>query len=431
MTMHAAGDTELVAAQLGRPPQDVVEAAIVLEAWAGLAGTEALSRARGTVLVSQRTTSHSSPRPTVSASTSMLIGEIAFVVGVVVLGWWMSARATTFGTHDLDRAWRVALPISLGLQWALRRRYLAGPTGLGWMSRQWGRSLAIILGVGIVLYLLGGPLAVGMFVTWLGGFVITRLGHGAAFAVGLLAAAIGLEAIGLTPVHALAVCSLVAACVGAALLSRVVPGPRAPAPWGRALPAGLVGAGVMSLLVVEPTYGSSGRAAIVALTVVPSLVASMGAGWTLGRLWDRLPQALATNPATARGSRAGAVALKVFARALRRLFVWGAVLSLVVAAWSQRAGENMHDVAALLAAHLSLALAGLLVGVLDAFGKWGSALVAIGLGLSAAGLLAVLDDPIPIVACRLLVGSLVVAGAAIVPAAGVLAHPDHALAVTL
>jgi hypothetical protein len=361
----------------------------------------------------------------------LLIGEFSFVIGVVVLGWWMSARAAAFGVAELDLAWRVALPISLGLQWAWRRRYLAGPTGLGWLRVEWARAAMVVVGCIALLSVVAGPLAVAMFVTWLAGFVLTRLGHGIAVAAALVGGAVVLDAVGLPSRIVLAIIAVVSASVALVLLRRIPPGPRAPAPWGRALPAGLVGAGVMGLLVLEPSYGNGGRPVIVALTVVPSLVASMGAGWALGRLWDRLPATLASTPATIHGSAAGRVALGVLREAGGRLAGWGLTLSITVVAWSVWADAPTRTIVVLLAAHWSLALAGLLVGILEAFGRWGSALTALGSGLAVIGLIGVIGEPLTFVASRLLIGSIVAAAIALWPTVAVLSRPEHALAVTI
>ena len=75
----------LVEARLGRPPQDMLEAAVVLEAWAGVPAQSALAAARELMPDAPRTPQPSVGRlPAPSAHQGGLLPGAAFIVTVLL-----------------------------------------------------------------------------------------------------------------------------------------------------------------------------------------------------------------------------------------------------------------------------------------------------------------------------------------------------------
>ena len=87
----------------------------------------------------------------------------------------------------MDRAWRLALPVSLGAQWLLRRRYLSGADGLGRLRREPWIALPGLAMLGAMAFVRpGGLLAVSLTTIWVGGFILTRRGWGPLFGLALI-----------------------------------------------------------------------------------------------------------------------------------------------------------------------------------------------------------------------------------------------------
>ena len=127
----------VVEARLGRPPQDMLEAAVVLEAWAD----PGPRRAR------RRPHAHAAPAGPQEASVARLQGPgeaqegfpveaIAFVMAVVAIACWAVPLASSLGAGLVQRALILALPVTLALQWGLRSRYLGRPDGLAQLGRR-------------------------------------------------------------------------------------------------------------------------------------------------------------------------------------------------------------------------------------------------------------------------------------------------------
>ncbi len=150
MTATDDANLDLVIAKLDRPPQDALHAAVVLEAWAGkrpdqsLDDTQAMSRA-GMPLTGP------SLRP---VPLENLIDLREFTVLVTILAsvfLWLPALRDLLGTQvSTTMAW--ALPLALGMDRAIRVRYLA--TGQ-------------IQTITPALWYINGAAAVGLCTFWL------------------------------------------------------------------------------------------------------------------------------------------------------------------------------------------------------------------------------------------------------------------------
>ena len=423
----------LVERRLGRAAQDPLEIAVVLEAWGGVAPQLSLPLAEG---VASRLTVGPAPVEPVlvprPVDRSLAIGDVGFVIGVLVVGFWISSLAREFGLLNVDRAWRIALPVSLGLQWLLRRRYLSGADGLGRLRREpWLLAPVAALVAAMAFVRPGGLLAAGLTTIWVGGFVLTRRGWGHWFGLILVLAAATL-AVGVRPA-AIVVAVAVIAAVGAVVALRgVTPSMRRSGPWQRAVPAGLVGAGMGLLLVIEPRFSWNAPGALPALTVVPSLLGSLWGGLHMTRLWEVMPRVLATTSVRRRSEgKVGRLTSRLLAESLLRLVVGTVAASAAVMLWVTIDGREVAITRRLLLAHGVLAVAGLAVALLEAFGRWGNALAATLLGVVVALLLHTFVHGTFAPGTRILWGASVCTLAATVPLVRLLREPDRNIAAAL
>ncbi len=421
----------IVVERLGRAPQDGLEAAVVLEAWLGLPASEALEAGHETLTGADSPHESSRRRATGSSERSLALGDVGFVIGVLFIGFWVSHLANDLGVTRVDSAWRIALPTSLGFQWALRRRYLAGLDGLGRL-RNGAREVLIPFGLLVLAGLAtpGGALASALFIVWTAGFVVARRGWGLTFGIALV---IGAALLG----RGLGAWTIVGLATGGALggaamaLRSFPPSARLPAPWLRSAPAAAIGAGMGLLLVVEPKFAWHASGVLPALTVVPSLVGSLWAGFHMTGLWEVLPPALADSTVSAgstRSHQAAKVALFLLVGALLRLVTAAALASGAVMTWViVRDEPDRRIVATLLLAHGVLAIAGLAVALVEAFGRWLWAMVAVAIGLLVStGLHFVVSHPSPGV--RILVGACAAVAVAFPPLLAILARPERTIA---
>ena len=374
---------------LERLTQDGLEAAVVLEAWGGIAPGEAFG------LVAAGRTPECAPFAARAVRSDPLdpalaLGDIGFVVGILGMGFYLSTLTAELGVNTVDTAWRIALPFSLALQWGMRRRYLSGPDGLGRLRND-RRVPALIAAVMATCSGIspGGWLAACLIGIWVGGFLITRLGWGLAFGAALLGGAALLRS-GADPrlvLPSLALASLVTAGYG---VRRHRPSDRLPGGAPRAVAAGLIGAGVGGILVLEPRFSWSGGPALVAVTVVPALLGSVWGGWHMGRLWKVLPEALVQQPFSV---NAGGITVvrSLLGGAILRLLGGAVLCSVPIVVWARSGAGPVDDVVALLGAHLLLGLAGLAVSLHEAFDRWGTALVAVFAGCLSSVMVNLVD----------------------------------------
>ena len=436
MTARDDGFGRRIIEHLNRPPQDALEAAVVLEAWVGLSADDALSVGRATLA---RGVGAPPPRARVlsaSSDRSLAPGDIGFVVGVLFIGFWVSHLATEFGPVAVDRAWRIALPASLGAQWALRRRYLAGPDGLGRLRAGLAPVAIPFLAVLAMFRLFGegGWLAAALTLIWTGGFVLARRGWGLGFGIALVVGAVTLGT-GLPAWWVLGVTMVAVVISTAAGLVTTPASPRVPAPWLRALPAGAIGAGLGLLLVVEPKFAWHAHGVLPALTVVPALLGSLWSGYHMTSLWEVLPAALTSatvsNRVGPRGQLVGRVAIQLLVGAVARLAAAAAIASAGVFAWVVLTREqDRRIVGNLLLAHAMLALAGLAVALVEAFGRWVWAVLAVAAGLATSlGLPVLVNRPTP--GERIFFGAVAITFVAGPALAAMLRSPDRTIAAAI
>lgn len=386
MTDLSRADAEaLVQARLGRSPQDLYEAAVVLEAWGGMPGPAALRVGRELMTVSRmRWPSPEQGHQRVRLTSELLPEALALLVTVSVLAFWAPALALELGRSAVEAALWVALPLALGLQWLLRSRYLCSPEGFAALAAERRALAALVLPAVVlppVLFGVAGALAGLLVVTCLGGLILAARGWGYQFS-GCFALLGGQIFVGVPPLLLVAEAAAATAIgVVAAVCVVRVPTVR-PRPWRRAGASGLVGLGLGALFLGDPSvrWGSD---VVVALALLPPAVGGIWGGLYLARIWTAIPGAVRGVAPAGEGS--AQVGLRLFAGAAVRLVVATVALSVVLAAAEFAVAGRTPGFAAI-AGFAFLGLAVLAVSLLDALGLglWAVAAVMGGAGIELA-----------------------------------------------
>jgi hypothetical protein len=367
--------TGVIEARLGRSAQDVLEAAVVLEAWGGMRANAALSL--GSRVVPPKPPRWTPGRFTTEESgrrDSVLTEAIALILAILAVASWAGPLSRQVGASVLEQAIVIALPLTLALQWAMRSRYLSRRSGLACLAH----DRAVVGAIGLLcieapLMALRayGPLA-GMFVAiWVGGTVLARRGWALAYGALLVGAVIGLRAdVSAYPLlESLTAVVLIGAIVGVA-----TGGGRSDEPAGRigrALWAGAIGLALGGLLVGDSSLGWGVHGAFPALALLPSVLGSFWGGYYLWKFYDAVPRGLQgvgierANERNLRGSAMG-----IFLGAMARLVGTTIVLSGVVIAIGQwTSGTNRLS---LFVGFGCVALVTMLVNLLEslAYARW-------------------------------------------------------------
>lgn len=426
-----------VRAGLGRPPQDALEATVVLEAFGGLGSRTALALAPGAVdgaaAPAEGVASRSAPGDVSTASTREVLGLVATLLATTA---WVAPLAAALGGGPTDRAWKIALPVSFFLQWLLRRRHLDGPHGLGRVRAD--RPVLAVLALACLavpaLLLLDPVVALpaALVVTWVGGLLVVIRGWGLPYAASLLLATWALH-LGVPVVVDIA---LVVALTGVALAAALLtsrPDRARPTPWPRSLATACIGGGTGLLIISDPAVEWSSGEPFPVVALVPSLLAGLWAGRHLNRIWTVLLDALASTRLT---GRLDGPTWRVFAGivlgALARLVAATAVLSLAAAALLADTPARQSELLYLLGGLGAFGLVNFLAVLLESFARVRSAALVVGAALAAAatvvlapaGLLPAQLAPLPAAA-------LAAGLAAVVPVVRLVRRPSRTLATLL
>jgi hypothetical protein len=380
------GARRVVEARLGRAPQDMLEAAVALEAWAGLPAQRALDSAREVMR-------DASPVPEPSAGAlperrgerGALAEALAFLVTVIAIACWTAPLAERVGASTVARAVMLALPVTLGLQWGLSCRYLVREHGRAQLGRR-RSALALaalaLPGAGWLALGQAGLIAGLLTVTWVAGTVLVQLHRPRRYAAGILLTTAALLA-GLAPVAVLAAAATAAALAAlAALRPPDAPPPGASARWTRVGAAAAIGAGTGALLILDPTVSwSDGATAAVGL--LPSAAAGFWGSYRLRELGYAIPRAawsVRVGAAPARGLQSAP--LRLLLGALGELAAIAAALSAALLLLTPWLG-SVDTAAGLLVGFGLLAPAMLLAGVLESVGRARPVLIALGCAAGA------------------------------------------------
>jgi len=424
----------IVHARLGRPAQDVLELAVVLEAWGGIATVTALGLGAGALPHDAQPTPEQSARwaPADHAIRESVVPEgVTLLLAILAIAAWAGPLGRQLGPATLGRALSVALPVTLSLQWMIRSRYLSRQAGLRLLAADRVPLSLLAAAIGTLLLLLPGfgPIAAMLVAIWVGGTVLSRRGWGLAYGALLIAEAVGLAA-GLAADLSLGAVTLattiaVAAAVGTAgAASGELPGRMA-----RALVAALLGALLGGLLVGDTSLGWGIHGAFPALALVPSVIGSVWGGYHLWALHDEIPRGLrGVSLAHAGGRIAHGPAAGIVIGALARLVGITTFLSALVlsAGFWTRGTDDLS----LFVAFGCAALLCLLVSLLESLGYLRWALLSGAAGLAAElGMNRWAGAPVP--GAGLIAGSVVGTLIAGVPLTGRLRSPGRMLATAL
>jgi hypothetical protein len=426
----------LVEARLGRAPQDMLEAAVVLEAWAGVPAQMALAAASATMPVEPASPQPSAGRlPRQRAGDHVLTGGAAFLVCVVAIACWAAPLTTDMGVTAVEHGLALALPLTLAMQRLLGSCFLDRPQGTAQLARHRGSLLVAAAAVLLIPTLLlgaGGTLAGLLTITWTGGTILIRRRWPAVYVaiVGLATAAMAAGA------PALTVVALAAAATVVTVALALAPAMTGSAPIRRSLGRGepvavaaAIGVGLGIVLVLDRSVSWT-AGAVPALALVPSTVAALLAGHHLRRLEWSIPRALLGVAATGtEGGRLGRAPTRVLLGALLRLLVLSAALSAVLLWLSPWLGESARAGGVMVGFAL-VALASMVVGLLESLGRGRWALVAVACGASAEALIAI-GDVEPFAGIGLVVGGGVIVALALPVVAALLARPASTLATAL
>ena len=423
----------LVEARLDRLPQDMLEAAVVLEAWAGVPAARALDAGRDLMAA------HTPPReksagavPAAPAREGFAAEAVSFVLAVVAIACWAAPLARELGTDVLRTGLLVALPLTLALQWGLRSRYLGRKDGMAHLGRH-GRVLAVlpvVLVAGLTAALgEGGTVAALLTLTWTAGTVLIARRWSALYAGGVIAATGAMLAgVPALPVLA-ATAALATVAVVAALRVQADDVLQPPGRARRAVAAMLIGAGLGALLVADPSVDWT-VGAVPALALLPSTVASFWGGYHLWKFQQVIPRALSGVPVAGPEARNPAwPGLRVLLGAVGRLAAATMVLSGLLMVVSDAFGSRTSGVSVLAAFGL-VALVTLIVSLLESVGRAGWAVLSVAAAL--AGELAVRmagEQPFP--AAGLIAGATLALAVALPGAVMLLGRPARTLATAL
>lgn len=423
----------VVQARLGRKPQDMLEAAVVLEAWTGLRAADALAAGREIMASTpQKPQSSVADVPSPKAEEHLVFEALGFVVAVVAIACWAGPLGDDLGAAVVERALILALPLTLTLQWGLRSRYLGRPDGLALLGRR-PPALALlalaIVGASSAMLGQSGWIAGLLTLTWTGGTILIRRGWFPAYSAAVIAAAAAM--LGGAPAAAVleAIAGLTTCTVAFALRLPKSATMHEPGRWERALKAAAIGAGLGCILVIDRSVSLSiGSSA--ALAMLPSTIASFWGGYHLWRFHHEIPRVLSGIPVVG-GDLSGLAwsPLRILLGAVLRLVFLTVVLSVAIVGCAARLGAETSGISVLVGFGL-VALATLLVSLLESVGRafWG--LVAVAAAVLAEAVLTLSAfDPVP--GAGLLVGGTVTVAVALPAAIALLCRPADTLATSL
>jgi hypothetical protein len=425
----------IVEARLGREPQDMLESAVALEAWAGVDAAEALEHGREMMARASSAPKRSAGRlPGTPEQRGIAIEALSFVIVVVAIACWAAPLSDRLGAGVVERALIIALPATLTLQWGLASRYLSRPEGLANLGR---RPLLLLLpavalvAVPAALFGRSGALAGLLTLTWTGGTIVIRRRWSLAYA-GMVVLASAAMVAGLPATNVLSTtAALTTVGVGLALRARIVPAGHPPGRWGRTIAAALIGCGVGVLLVADRSVDWS-LGALPAIALIPSSVASFWGGYHLWAFQQAIPQTLSGVALADRSAARGLhrAPLRVLFGAVARVVGLTTALSLILLAGAAALGQHTTGQTVLVAFGL-VALATLFAGLLESVGRGPWAILALAAGVAGevlADRFAVIG---PIAGGGLIVGASIAIAIALPVAVTMLCRPATTLATAL
>ena len=372
----------VVEARLGRAPQDMLEAAVVLEAWVGIPAGKALESGRRIMK-----TNRGRRRPSTGALhrtpavKGIALEGLAFIASMIAIACWAAPLSNALGVETVKEALLIALPLTIALQWGVNSRYLSRPRGTVYLGKHPLMLALLSGGLIVVLAAIFGQsgLIAGLFaVMWTGGTILITSRLPDEYVGLVLLATTGIYA-GLSPVAVLAGAAAITTVIVIIAVTMTVnkdEPTHQPGRWSRVGMASAIGLGIGALLVVDRTVDWS-LGVVPALGLLPSTIASFWGGSYLWRFQDVLQSAAAGIPVssgTVRGT--SRVPLALLVGALTRLVLVTIVLSAILVFGAQLLNVRTSGTTVLVGFGL-VALATLLVGMLEAVGRGPWALSAL------------------------------------------------------
>jgi hypothetical protein len=277
----------ILESRLGREPQDVLEAAVVLEAWGGLPAEAALAAAEdifeslhpaAAPADDTRESDKDTPRAPSDALTMLL------AIASILL--WTGPIRSQLGASAFADAVRLSVPLTLGVQWFLAARYLFDRWWLERLNRD-GRLLALIAVGGIVAGAAAGHVAllsVELCLLWACAGLVLRRGHHLSVIAVFGSSTYALFA-GAPVLLVLAALDGALLVLLGVILRGAGNGMYRGRPWRIALRASLIGVALGTLLFSDAraNFGEDPRS--LALALLPSMLASFWGGWHLASMW--------------------------------------------------------------------------------------------------------------------------------------------------
>jgi hypothetical protein len=380
-----------VRAALGRAPQDQLEATVVLESW-GVSSDLALTVAGPDVdagpMPSWRV--DSDVRHTGNLQDALEI--IGLLAGIVAATMWAGPIISRLGGSAID-AWRVSLPVTLLLQWTLRRYYRSfSERGQrerlsGLRNAAWGLGIAPMIAVTVPVLLVFSPVAgaaTSLVVLWTGGLLLTRRGWAPAYVALLLGGALAVtHRVSVVPVIGGESEAMLAMVVVAVATSR--PARHLPGHWLEALKSGCVGAalGCMMVSVGFPRGAASVR--LLGLAMAPGLLGSVVWFYLVAEFWHLLRPGVDVTRGSDSLTRTHRMSRLINLAGLTGYVVATVALSLAALAVASALGISSSDPSIIFLDLGTIGLASVLFAWLDVLGRAGTALVveacALGAGL--------------------------------------------------
>jgi hypothetical protein len=418
----------VVEARLGRPVQDSLEAAVVLEAWYGLQAREALDRGRALIghagAPARRGRHIDEQEP---SRRNARTDGISLVLAIVAVAMWAAPLSAMLGAAVWDTAVRIALPLTFALQWVMWSRHFSKGEGLGSMRAEGPAAIVGLAAIAAVLVSLGdgGAVAALLLISWTSGTVLVSRGWGVLYATVLALVGLGLQ----LELDAYALLGGAALCSIAAVAAAVAtsgPPTSSPGNWYQALVVGAIGAGLGALLVTDHTIGWGFYGALPALALIPSAVGGLWGGLHLSRVHVELPRVLRETPAAhADAAHLTGPGLAILAGSVLRL----GLATVVLSAMCMLAGPWTSGTIAtsLFVGFGCLALATLLVSLLVSLGRMAWALAAVSVAVLvevAVELPTALAHP----GSGLIAGGLIASALVLPPLVKLFLRPGRALA---
>ena len=403
-TEHALA---IVRGQLRRVPADALEAAVVLEASAGIAPDRALDLGRATVKAARHASRERGLLP--AAAHRIALNDDTVTARLVALLAFIALLAS-LGAHAVG-AWRAAMVVGFALQGLLFRRYVTGQDRLGIIRRYpLGALTTVVVAAGFATLIAGNKmLAAALLAIWIGGIAIAERGWTRIY-VGLAAViAIGriTRYLSLNDAAIIAVCAVSAIVVVAVLTS--APSNLRPCSWSRAIFSSTVASGFGLLIWLLPVRWAHLSPSVAAVPLVLALIGSTWAASHLNGLWHFAPRVFAETEINENAAEtARGVVHEVFGGAAVRLCgTWVAALIVILALTvftSLRPGVT--DALELMMLLFTITTLAVETALLDTFQHPSAALVAVVIAVGTALALGPLASRTVVIAIGTIVGIL-------------------------